>query len=439
MTTQYDPEQLARELAELREEHRRVLQSTSYRLGKLLVGALRSPGALIRLPGGLYHLFKRRRAHRQAPRPGSVQFAEVQTRIRSLAAGVRAKPESEFIFLFSGTTFVQGIRGNRPIRQTQALLRQGVPVLFSYHRSRSDEPLPTYEQEGLVQSPVDITMQLLDEIGAADLGDTRKLYIVSYPYPGIDKSVAMFRRHGWKVIYDCRDDWEAFSKVGMARWFNAGTEQVLVSECDATFCVAGPLVEKMRSLAPGSRVELMPNAVEADFLPEGYQRQPANGRRIVGYFGHLAAAWFDWDALAEIARSCPQYVFEVIGHSAPQDLQLPDNVQLLGPKPWDQLHEFARRWSAAIIPFRMGPLADGVDPIKIYEYLAFGLPVVSFRMPQISHYPYTTTVDNVSAFCDALDDACATQTDRAVIDAFLSHNTWEVRVRQLLAVMTQST
>jgi hypothetical protein len=60
------------------------------------------------------------------------------------------------------------------------------------------------------------------------------------------------------------------------------------------------------------------------------------------------------------------------------------------------------RWSTAVIPFRMGPLADGVDPIKIYEYLAFGLPVVSFRMPQISDYPYTITVDSVGAFCDAL-------------------------------------
>jgi len=352
---------------------------------------------------------------------------------------VRANPTSGFIFLFSGTTFIQGTRGNRPIRQTQALLRLGVPVLFSYHRSRFADPLPAQEQEGLVQSPVDITMQLLDDISAADLGDAPRLYIVSYPYPGIEKSVALFRLHGWKVIYDCRDDWEEFSKVGMARWFNAEVERGLVSECDITFCVAGPLVAKMRGLAPGSRVELMPNAVEADFLPEGYRRQPKAGRPIVGYFGHLAAAWFDWQAFAEIVRRCPQYDFEVIGHSAPQDVQLPGNAELLGPKPWDQLHEFACRWSAAVIPFRMGRLADGVDPIKIYEYLAFGVPVVSFRMPQISDYPYTTTVDNVSAFCDALENACATKTDSAVIDAFLARNTWEVRVNQLLAVMTSST
>lgn len=435
MTPQPDPEQLARELAELREEHRRVLQSTSYRLGRLLLGAARSPRDLLRLPVDLYRLHRERRAHRQAPGPGNEQFDAVKAQLQTLSGRVRAKPGSGFVFLFSGTTYIQGTRGNRPIRQTQAMLRRGVPVLFSYHRSRSDEPLPAYAQDGLVQSPVDVTMQLLDEIALADLGEAPRLYIVSYPYPGIEKSVALFRRQGWKVIYDCRDDWEEFSKVGMARWFDAEVERVLVAQCDATFCVAGPLVNKMRALAPGSRVALMPNAVEEDFLPEGYQRQPQKERPIVGYFGHLAAAWFDWDAFADIARRRPQYDFEVIGHSAPQDLDLPENLQLLGPKPWDQLHEFARHWSAAVIPFRMGRLADGVDPIKIYEYLSFGLPVVSFRMPQIANYPYTTTVDSVEAFCSALDEACATEPDPARLADFLAQNTWEARARQLIELM----
>lgn len=435
MTIQHDPERLTRELAELREEHRRVLQSTSYRLGKLLVDAVRRPRVLIGLPGDLYRLYRERRAHRLRPAPGTDQFDEVQMRIQALTETVRAKPESGFIFLFSGTTYIQGTRGNRPIRQAQALLRQGVSVLFSYHRSRFTEPLPAYEHKGLVQSPADITMQLLGEIAAADLGDAPRLYIVSYPYPGVEKSVALFRQHRWKVIYDCRDDWEEFSKVGMASWFDAEVERTLVAECHTTFCVAGPLVAKMRSLAPGSRVELMPNAVEADFRPEGYQRQAEGERPIVGYFGHLAAAWFDWEAFADIARRRPQYDFEVIGHSVPLNLQLPANVQLLGPKPWGQLHEFARHWSAAVIPFRMGRLADGVDPIKIYEYLSFGLPVVSFRMPQIASYPYTTTVDSVEAFCTALDEACQTEPNPARIAEFMVRNTWEVRAQQLIEMM----
>jgi hypothetical protein len=128
----------------------------------------------------------------------------------------------------------------------------------------------------------------------------------------------------------------------------------------------------------------------------------------------------------------PHLRFEIIGHSEPAGLQLPGNIVLLGPKPWHVLHEYAARWSAAIIPFRMGPLADGVDPIKIYEYLALQLPVVSFRMPQIAGYPYTWTVDSQEAFCRALDDACLCQPDAGVLGDFIASNTWEVRAVQLL-------
>lgn len=434
MKPEHDIERLRQELDELRIEHYRVLDSSSYKLGRLLTGALVSPRKLLRLPVDLYGLLSERRAQRRPPGPSSSIFQRVQSGWQGLADNAR-ETNAPVVFLFSGTTHIQGTRGNRPIRQTQALLRLGVKVLFSYHRSRFDEPLPGYVQEGLVQSPADITLQLLSDVAASDLGNCKKLYIVSYPYPGIEQSVDLFRRHGWRVVYDCRDDWEEFAKVGMARWFDAEVERRLVASCDATLCVSGPLVEKMRRLAPGRQVMLVPNAVEVDFLPVGYHREPHRAPPVVGYFGHLSSAWFDWESFLEIARRSPQYRFEVIGHSAPQGLELTDNVALLGPKPWQQLHHYASRWSAAIIPFRMGPLADGVDPIKIYEYLSFGLPVVSFRMPQIEQYPYTTTVDSIDAFCLELDVACRSDPDPSRIAEFIAHNTWEVRAEQLIAMM----
>nr|WP_275298160.1 glycosyltransferase [Halomonas campisalis] len=184
-------------------------------------------------------------------------------------------------------------------------------------------------------------------------------------------------------------------------------------------------------------VLLVPNAVESDFLPVGYRRAPVVPP-VVGYFGHLADAWFDWEAFVQIAEACAQYRFEIIGHSAPQGLKLPGNVRLLGPKPWHELYRYASRWSAAIIPFRMGPLADGVDPIKIYEYLSFGLPVVSFRMPQIERYPCTATVDSVSDFCIELKVACSMEPDGQLIGEFIAANSWEIRAQELLNLIRDS-
>ncbi|WKD51456.1 glycosyltransferase [Microbulbifer spongiae] len=427
-------EALERELAALQVEYHRVLESNSFRLGRLLIEATRSPLALLRLPITLINFFRTLRRQSRPPGPGSIQYEMVRKQWLSLVEEINKSGSKELVFLFSGTTCIQGTRGNRPIRQAQALLARGVPVFFSYHRTRFTESLPVHNSVGLVQSPVDITLQLLNDISAVSLGDIRKLFIISYPFEGIESYVDKFRSQGWSIIYDCRDDWEEFAKVGMAKWFHAEVERKLVATVDRTYCVSRPLVDKLSLLVPDSCVKLMPNAVGKDIIPNNYKHEPALFPRVVGYFGHLSAAWFNWEAFKEIVQLLPQYQFEVIGHSAPSEFELPENVLFLGPRPWQELHRYATRWSAGIIPFRMGRLADGVDPIKIYEYLAFGLPVVSFVMPQISDYPYTTTVSTVEEFCCALKAACEEVPKHEIIEAFLTHNTWEARAEELLSI-----
>lgn len=421
---------LQAELMALRQEHQRVLNSFSYRLARLLTAAARSPMGMLRLPLDICLLWLERRAAMGTGKAAPQMVAQVENQWQEWLQRAR-QAQAPVVVLFSGTTSIQGTRGNRPIRQAQALLRDGAAVFFSYHRARTDEILPSPQHPFLLQSPVDITFDLLEQLACADLPGCRKLFVVSYPLPGIEAHVALFQRLGWGVVYDCRDDWEAFAKVGMARWFKAQVERQLVSECDATLCVSAPLVAKMQKLAVHAQIVLMPNAVERDYAPSGYERLPVEPP-VVGYFGHLSSAWFDWEALCQVAVERPGLRFEIIGHSAPSGLQVPRNVVLLGAKPWQVLHQYARCWSAAIIPFRMGALADGVDPIKIYEYLALQLPVVSFRMPQIEKYPYTFTVDSVAGFCQALDVACRCQPNNAVLADFLAANTWELRATQLL-------
>lgn len=432
MSTDDESERLRRELKNLQVEYRRLRDSHAYRLGRLLIDNARDPRKWHRLPGSLYTLWRDSRSPLTAAGPGTRQYQAVESSLKAFAADSRTANTSHVIFLFSGTTYIQDTRGNRPIRQTQALLRRGVPVIFSYHRSRPEDPLPEYKANGLVQSPVDITLQKMAQIASADYGSAIRIYIISYPHPGVVESIKIFRDHGWIIFYDCRDDWEEFSRVGMANWYHAETERRVLSESDVTLCVSKTLYDKMQSIVPHARILLSPNAVEADFVPAGYIRKPQSRPKIIGYFGHLSEAWFDWPIFLEIARQRPEYHFEIIGHSEPPGLQLPKNVTLLGPKPWRHLPACAESWSAAIIPFKIGKLSDGVDPIKIYEYLSLGLPVVSFTMPQISDYPYTWTVRDIPGFCSALDEACDTAPDMAAVLDFIGKNTWERRASELL-------
>jgi hypothetical protein len=95
--------------------------------------------------------------------------------------------------------------------------------------------------------------------------------------------------------------------------------------------------------------------------------------------------------------------------------------------------EIAGGWRAALIPFKICRLSDGVDPIKVYEYLAMGLPVVSFRMPQIHDYPYVFIAHDRDQFVARIEEALEVDMDPEVIRRFLAVNRWEDRVDQILS------
>ena len=339
----------------------------------------------------------------------------------------------QVVFMFSGTTFVQELRANRPIRLTRDLLSRNIPVMFNYHRWKRTDEWPPYQGDLLIQIPIDVTQTMLGEIAEMDFGSTEKIFIISYPHPCIPKFLNRFRVQGWVTIYDARDEWEEFEKVGQAKWYQTYNERYIVSNCDYVTSVSRPLADKLDGFGPKYPVEVVPNALSPHFLSNGYKW---TGDSIVkiGYFGHLTSSWFDWDSLIEIAVLRPEYEFEIIGHSAPEDLDLPVNIELFGPKNHAEINDIASKWSVAIIPFKMGPLADGVDPIKIYEYMALGLPTVSFRMPQIDSYPYTITVDNVPDFCYALDEFTHHRPRKNKLKNWLGANKWSDRVNRFLDI-----
>lgn len=427
-----EADRLRQQIDELERECEHRLSSGRYRIGALIVDTARDIRQWHRFPLRAWKLLRSLKERQRPPKPGSAVFETARARLDEFATRVREQAPEQVLFVFSGTTCIQGVRGNRPIRQTLEARRHDIPVLFSYHRTRYDEPLPGVEDHGLLQIPVDVTMQLLERLSNLDFGATRRIFLVSYPLPGIETEIEILRERGWVAFYDCRDDWEAFRKVGMANWYNRRIERRVVRECDATLCVSGALCKKMQGMAPDAKVLLSPNAVDSAILKNGMPARKPAQPPVIGYFGHLSAAWFDWSALRRVAHLRPQYRFEIIGHSAPTELDLPSNVLLRGAQPWHRLAELTESWSVGIIPFRMGPLADGVDPIKVYEYLAFGLPVVSFRMPQIEGYPGVQTVETNEAFAVALDVACNSVVDSEAVRDFLSRNTWRVRIRELL-------
>ena len=359
-----------------------------------------------------------------------VRFEE---RLVAFLNRVRTHRSSSVVFMFSGTTYIQEHRGNRPIRLSRVLLSRKVPVLFSYWRWRASEPMPQDSDSLLFQSPIDLTLQHMERIAGHDFGTKKKIFVITFPHVSCVRYINIFRAQGWVTLYDIRDDWEEFHKVGAARWYNNNYERYIANNADVLTAVSRPLKTKIEGYLESGEVHLSPNALDTRY-PTGRQVKvrPVEGPPVIGYVGHLTASWFDWDALVKTARQRTDWTLEIIGHSMPQDLELPPNLRYLGPMDYREILARTRTWRAAVIPFKICALSDGVDPIKVYEYLAMGLPVVSFRMPQIHEYPYVYIAHNQEEFVERLEEALRVEMDPARIRDFLAVNRWQDRVDQLL-------
>jgi hypothetical protein len=88
----------------------------------------------------------------------------------------------------------------------------------------------------------------------------------------------------------------------------------------------------------------------------------------------------------EVARRRPQYSFVLIGPVTLDrigGLKNLSNVHLLGEKPYRELPGYLRHFAVCTLPFRMNKLTRSVDPVKVYEYLSQGKPVVSTPLPDL--------------------------------------------------------
>jgi glycosyltransferase involved in cell wall biosynthesis len=167
----------------------------------------------------------------------------------------------------------------------------------------------------------------------------------------------------------------------------------------------------------------------------------------LGYAG-LVSSRLDLPLLAELAAIRPEWRLVLVGEIVPAGCQtelarltaLP-NVTLAGPRPAAEMPGIIARWDVGLIPYRVNEETRRASPLKLYEYLAAGLPVVSADVPAVRPFaglieiaggPEETAVAVARAL--ATDSAAARAGRRAAV----REHSWDARVESLSAMLAEA-
>ncbi|MCS7458846.1 glycosyltransferase [Paenibacillus doosanensis] len=238
-----------------------------------------------------------------------------------------------------------------------------------------------------------------------------------------------------KVIYDCMDDHAGFSSNSSEMLL---AEEQLTREADMVVTSSQRLFDYAARL--NRSTTLIRNAVDYRHFSRAPERPAPEvaglAGPVIGYYGAIAD-WFDIHLIAYLASRNRDWTFVLIGHTFGCDVSVVqhlDNVILTGEKPYHELPRYVHRFDVCLIPFLVNNLTLATNPVKMYEYLAAGKPVVSVKLPELETagglvYTAETPEQFEQAVVQALSENQRTHV--AGRKQFAQANTWDTRYKEL--------
>jgi GT2 family glycosyltransferase/glycosyltransferase involved in cell wall biosynthesis len=235
--------------------------------------------------------------------------------------------------------------------------------------------------------------------------------------------------YGWKIVYDCLDDHTVFQTVKKNR---ISYEKGLIEESDLITVSSKTLLEKVERL--GKTAVIIPNGTDH----KHFSNLKRNGkldklsRPIIGYYGAISA-WFDNEIVEFIAESKKQWNIVLIGHTFGAKiakLRKMSNVLLLGEVNYQNLPGYLSYFDICILPFKLSQFVEAVNPVKFYEMMSAGKPVVSVKLPELDHYnDYVYLSYDKESFLNNIEKALK-ENNPIVIQKrvnFAKNNSWDIR------------
>ena len=247
------------------------------------------------------------------------------------------------------------------------------------------------------------------------------------------------------LVYDCVDRHSAYGGLMDPALVDA-MELELAKKADHVFATADALADRLRTVQP--KTDMIPNGANFERFVQAAQPQPLPDdmqgipHPIFGFVGALQSC-IEYGYLEAAAKARPDWSFVLIGKEKPgvdlSALHAMPNVHFLGLKPNEQLPQYLAHFDACLNLFAKSDLSKDVSPLKFYEYLATGRPIVSTKQPdQILQYaPLIEIADSQEEFISACEKSCS-DTAPEQIDARIEAGracSWDSRVAQMCGIL----
>ena len=260
------------------------------------------------------------------------------------------------------------------------------------------------------------------------LGATVAFAQLPFWWPIVDKARAQF---GWPIIYDCMDHHASFSTNDQAMLDH---EPELLSSADLVVVSSDAL--QTQAQQANQNVLLVRNACDyGHFARVSVSTRSGSyrpKRPLIGYYGAIAD-WFDSELVADLAERRPDWDFILVGSTFSADIRRLaklTNVSLLGEKHYAEIPDWVSKFDVVIIPFKRTPLTESTNPVKAYEILAAGKPIVSVPIPEMRALSrFVRLASDAKEFEQEVSAALAENEPKLVEArrAFAKENTWKQR------------
>jgi len=241
------------------------------------------------------------------------------------------------------------------------------------------------------------------------------------------------------LVYHCVDEFSAFSDAASRAIEDA--ERRLIGAAHLVIVSSARLLERKRALHP--RTVLVRHGVDhahfaralepGTLVPDELAGLP---RPLLGFFG-LIEDWIDLELLERTAQAFPSGSLVIIGKERADTSRLRrlPNVHLLGERPYGRLPAYCKAFDVALMPFRVSELTLNANPLKVREYLAAGLPVVSTAIPEVEQLGLCLVGRTPEDFVARVREALLSPGPSRERSEAVREHSWEARVEEIRATV----